>query len=379
MRGRGNGRYPRKPDDQRYRLARFPYARICERPRRESNPVHLDYSSVGVASQLLTSAVLRVLQVESSRREGESRGRQGGAPQRVRERPGGGAPHCCQLPRQYTPARRLEEPVSLSVRRVSVMGDLVVAMLSYMLPVEDKPPPAPSKTHLELQLQQQQARALSNGRAAASSNISSESSVSSFSSSEVASSTASHSTVTPTDKPKPKLIINGTKHHAPLKRHVRLFREAAGYDDLENLLFVYQGARLCKALCGRENEVSVEQRRKQGREKRKIPEKTRRPAASFGTIPTCENSGMTPPRIEPGSPWWEASSLATIPPRPLKGTGRSCHSELGVLSIFSNYGNRALLKEPRSLSNRRSEGRCEKKGMGEGPRSQPTMLSPAAD
>ncbi|KAJ8866800.1 hypothetical protein PR048_032661, partial [Dryococelus australis] len=30
-----------------------------------------------------------------------------------------------------------------------------------------------------------------------------------------------------------------------------------------------------------------------------------------GTIPTCENPGVTPPGIEPGLPWWEASSLTT--------------------------------------------------------------------
>ncbi|KAJ8889343.1 hypothetical protein PR048_008842 [Dryococelus australis] len=41
-----------------------------------------------------------------------------------------------------------------------------------------------------------------------------------------------------------------------------------------------------------------------GREKREIPEKTRRPKASYGTIPTCENP-VTRPGIEPGSPWWD--------------------------------------------------------------------------
>ncbi|KAJ8890626.1 hypothetical protein PR048_010135 [Dryococelus australis] len=44
-----------------------------------------------------------------------------------------------------------------------------------------------------------------------------------------------------------------------------------------------------------------------GREKREIPEiKTRRPAASSSTTPTCENPGVTRPGIEPGSHWWEA-------------------------------------------------------------------------
>ncbi|KAJ8877521.1 hypothetical protein PR048_021976 [Dryococelus australis] len=45
-----------------------------------------------------------------------------------------------------------------------------------------------------------------------------------------------------------------------------------------------------------------------GRGKLEIPEKTRRPTASSGTIPTCENP-VTRSGIEPGSPWWEASVL----------------------------------------------------------------------
>ncbi|KAJ8875642.1 hypothetical protein PR048_023538 [Dryococelus australis] len=55
-------------------------------------------------------------------------------------------------------------------------------------------------------------------------------------------------------------------------------------------------------ICG--SEVSMERRRK-----------TRRPTASSGTIPTCENP-VTRAGIEPGSPWWEASRLTTQPPRP---------------------------------------------------------------
>ncbi|KAJ8874935.1 hypothetical protein PR048_022825 [Dryococelus australis] len=42
--------------------------------------------------------------------------------------------------------------------------------------------------------------------------------------------------------------------------------------------------------------------------KLEIPEKTRRLTASSATITTCENLGVTPPGIETGSPWWEASS-----------------------------------------------------------------------
>ncbi|KAJ8898220.1 hypothetical protein PR048_003580 [Dryococelus australis] len=48
--------------------------------------------------------------------------------------------------------------------------------------------------------------------------------------------------------------------------------------------------------------------------KREILEKTRRPAASSGTIPTCENPGATPPGIEPGSPWGETSRGRAVSP-----------------------------------------------------------------
>ncbi|KAJ8891252.1 hypothetical protein PR048_010768 [Dryococelus australis] len=46
---------------------------------------------------------------------------------------------------------------------------------------------------------------------------------------------------------------------------------------------------------------------------------TRKPADQWhcsGTVPTCENTGATPPEIKPDSPRWEASSLTTVPPRP---------------------------------------------------------------
>ncbi|KAJ8897186.1 hypothetical protein PR048_002532 [Dryococelus australis] len=45
-------------------------------------------------------------------------------------------------------------------------------------------------------------------------------------------------------------------------------------------------------------------------------------AASSGTIPTCENPGVTRLGLELGSLWWVASSLTAKPPRPLvlKGT-----------------------------------------------------------
>ncbi|KAJ8867997.1 hypothetical protein PR048_031806 [Dryococelus australis] len=52
----------------------------------------------------------------------------------------------------------------------------------------------------------------------------------------------------------------------------------------------------------------MEQCQNAGVGERDIPEKTRRPAASSGTIPMCENPGSTPPGVEHGSPWWKASS-----------------------------------------------------------------------
>ncbi|KAJ8868945.1 hypothetical protein PR048_030486 [Dryococelus australis] len=45
-----------------------------------------------------------------------------------------------------------------------------------------------------------------------------------------------------------------------------------------------------------------------------IPEKTRRPATSSGTIPTCENPGATLPGLESGEPTWKTSSLIATPP-----------------------------------------------------------------
>ncbi|XP_060535909.1 uncharacterized protein LOC132707903 [Cylas formicarius] len=93
-------------------------------------------------------------------------------------------------------------------------------MLSYMLPVEEKPPPIPPKGHLQLTLSSatHQQPIVSNGKAHATP-ISKETSVSSFVSDTTA--TASHSSMTPTststDKGKPRLAINGGKHQT-LKR-----------------------------------------------------------------------------------------------------------------------------------------------------------------
>ncbi|KAJ8890582.1 hypothetical protein PR048_010091 [Dryococelus australis] len=55
---------------------------------------------------------------------------------------------------------------------------------------------------------------------------------------------------------------------------------------------------------------------------REIPEKTRFPETSSGTIPAWESSSATPPGLEPGTLWWEASNLTTKPPRPQEGGER---------------------------------------------------------
>ncbi|KAJ8892161.1 hypothetical protein PR048_004741 [Dryococelus australis] len=66
-------------------------------------------------------------------------------------------------------------------------------------------------------------------------------------------------------------------------------------------------ARNSEVLRAEEGDRGIE-----GRKKREIPEKTRRPPVSSSTIPTCENL-VTRPGIEPGSPCWGASVLTVQP------------------------------------------------------------------
>ncbi|KAJ8875056.1 hypothetical protein PR048_022946 [Dryococelus australis] len=73
-----------------------------------------------------------------------------------------------------------------------------------------------------------------------------------------------------------------------------------------------------------------------GRGKRGIPEKTRLPAASSGTIPTYENPGVTRPGIELGSPWWQASKLTAKPPRP-RGTIQPVQSRSPLYRCLRTY------------------------------------------
>ncbi|KAJ8876047.1 hypothetical protein PR048_023955 [Dryococelus australis] len=58
--------------------------------------------------------------------------------------------------------------------------------------------------------------------------------------------------------------------------------------------------RLIRQLPVREHGAAPDDK---GGGKRDVPEKTRRPTASSGTIPPSENPGVTRPGIEPGSPW----------------------------------------------------------------------------
>ncbi|KAJ8869103.1 hypothetical protein PR048_030667 [Dryococelus australis] len=75
-------------------------------------------------------------------------------------------------------------------------------------------------------------------------------------------------------------------------------------------------------------DVGVSQRRglgnRRGWGKREIPEKTHRPTASSGTIPTSDNPGATPLGIEPCTNRWEANAVLgiTFPPPPLPNIDR---------------------------------------------------------
>ncbi|KAJ8878812.1 hypothetical protein PR048_019398 [Dryococelus australis] len=63
--------------------------------------------------------------------------------------------------------------------------------------------------------------------------------------------------------------------------------------------------------------VSMERHQNEIAGKWEIPKKTLRPTVLSGTIPTCEHP-VARLVIEPGSPWWEASSLTTQPSWPLE-------------------------------------------------------------
>ncbi|KAJ8873630.1 hypothetical protein PR048_024452 [Dryococelus australis] len=86
-------------------------------------------------------------------------------------------------------------------------------------------------------------------------------------------------------------------------------------------------------------------------------EKTHQPAASSGTIPTCENPGLTQPGTEPCSSRWEVSSLTAQSPRlPKMSELRSLTSRLvtnlptGSPAVRENLVRRSNQSDTRPVS-----------------------------
>ncbi|KAJ8868799.1 hypothetical protein PR048_030340 [Dryococelus australis] len=73
--------------------------------------------------------------------------------------------------------------------------------------------------------------------------------------------------------------------------------------------------------------------------RRDIPEKARRTAASFGTVPTCEGPGVAPLGIEPGSPWWKENNFSLTSYAELPWRSRLVRHRSGVReALGSNPG-----------------------------------------
>ncbi|KAJ8883042.1 hypothetical protein PR048_014881 [Dryococelus australis] len=81
------------------------------------------------------------------------------------------------------------------------------------------------------------------------------------------------------------------------------------------------------------------------RGKREIPEKSGPPATSSGTIPTCENLGVTRPGIGPGSPWCEVIRLTAQPPRPWRSVTCAVYTVLedSAVGVQFDVGIRRLV------------------------------------
>ncbi|KAJ8869731.1 hypothetical protein PR048_028739 [Dryococelus australis] len=109
------------------------------------------------------------------------------------------------------------------------------------------------------------------------------------------------------------------------------------------------------------SEVSSEQGRNEwaGGGEREISEKTHQPASSSGTSPACENPEMTRLGIEPGSSWWEASSLTAQPPWPREPGGDRIFGLGNTTVIFSSLARHSGLARPYKSS--RAETRIKKK------------------
>ncbi|KAJ8897436.1 hypothetical protein PR048_002782 [Dryococelus australis] len=93
------------------------------------------------------------------------------------------------------------------------------------------------------------------------------------------------------------------------------------------------------------------------------PEKTRLLTATPVMIPSAE-SRVTPPGIEPGSPWREASSLTTTPPRTLLNFSvQYCGAAVVERLVFSpptkaNWAQSPAAGDSRIFTSRNRAGRC---------------------
>ncbi|KAJ8869757.1 hypothetical protein PR048_028765 [Dryococelus australis] len=101
-----------------------------------------------------------------------------------------------------------------------------------------------------------------------------------------------------------------------------------------------------------------------GQGKRDIPEKTRRPAESSGTIPTYENQGVTRPGSETGSHWCEASRLTAQPP-PWLGGGGGIFRGISKIDAKTSSENPPKRTEFAKLEKNRSLGRVPPQEQGE--------------
>ncbi|KAJ8868790.1 hypothetical protein PR048_030330 [Dryococelus australis] len=119
----------------------------------------------------------------------------------------------------------------------------------------------------------------------------------------------------------------------------------------------YRRHRITRGLESRrgQSQVSMEQRKK-----REIPEKTRRPAVSCGTIYTCKNLRRGDPLgIEPGTPWHSPCEIVSTP---------TTVDDHFTKKIFSSSGNE---NSPFKLNKRRSQPKTDSKKLtGEGTQQQ---------
>ncbi|KAJ8879277.1 hypothetical protein PR048_019884 [Dryococelus australis] len=111
-------------------------------------------------------------------------------------------------------------------------------------------------------------------------------------------------------------------------------------------------------------EMSMEQRRNEGRGKREVPEETRRSTASSGTIPTCENPHLSTPPLAKSTP---NPTSTTQPTRSSYGREASRRGMKRGTLILRNEAHLHLNKveepKPRRPAVRQDEGVAEGKGV----------------